>query len=105
MPPSQKKVVLRAVGGSLLWSERAFCSFFECSAMTNEPILLPVAPYSVESHFLSLDRYRGIVEGVVFDRLGRSSFFDESVEIVQRRVAQTSEIHRQPVPRKSSAMR
>jgi hypothetical protein len=49
------------------------------SAMTKEPILLPVAPHSVDSEFLlQIDEYRGIVEAVLFDGLGRASFFDEA---------------------------
>jgi hypothetical protein len=60
------------------------------SAMINEPILLPVAPHSVDSEFLPLvDTYRGIVEESVFDFLGRPSFFDETVEVVMGRVAET----------------
>jgi hypothetical protein len=55
--------------------------------MTNEPILLPVAPHSVDSEFLpAFDKCRGIVEDAVFDRLGRPSFFDEVVEVVMGRV-------------------
>jgi hypothetical protein len=63
--------------------------------MTNEQILLPVAPPSESLGFLQIDQCRGIVEEVVFDRLGRPSFFDEAVEIVQRWVAATLQ-HRDP---------
>jgi hypothetical protein len=55
--------------------------------MTNEPILLPVAPHSVDSEFRSaIDKYRGLVKDAVFDRLGRRSFFDEVVEVVMGRL-------------------
>jgi hypothetical protein len=56
-------------------------------ASTKEPTLLPVAPHSVDSEFLLLDRYRGIVEEAVFDRLGRPSFLDEAVEMLMGRIA------------------
>jgi len=56
---------------------------------TNESVLLPVAPHTVESNFLPLDRYREIVEGALFDRLCRPSFFGEVVEVAQRRVGET----------------
>ena len=36
-----------------------------------------------------IEKYRGFVETAVFDRLGRPSFFDEAVEMVQMRVAET----------------
>jgi hypothetical protein len=55
--------------------------------MTNEPILLPWAPHPVESEFLSLDRYRGIVAEAVFGRLGRPSYFDEAVDLILSRIA------------------
>jgi hypothetical protein len=43
-------------------------------------------PYSVDFEFLALiDRYRGIIEEAVFDRLGRPSFFDGAVEVVMMR--------------------
>jgi len=45
------------------------------SGPTNEPILLPVASYSGECKFPAhFDRYRGIVEEALFDRLGRPRF-------------------------------
>jgi hypothetical protein len=44
-------------------------------SLTNEPILLAVAPHSEGFEFLLLiGRYRGIVEEVVFERLGRLLF-------------------------------
>jgi hypothetical protein len=55
--------------------------------MTNESILLPVAPHSEDSEFPRIDSYRGIVEDAVFDRLGRRSFFDVAVEVVMGRIA------------------
>jgi hypothetical protein len=55
--------------------------------MTNEPILLPVAPHSEGCEFPLFDEYRGIVEEAMFDRLGRPSFFDEAVEVVMGRIA------------------
>jgi hypothetical protein len=42
--------------------------------VTNEPILAPAGPHSVESEFVLLDRYRGIAVAL-FDRLGRPWFF------------------------------
>jgi hypothetical protein len=33
-----------------------------------------------------IDKYRGIVEEAVFDRLGRPSFFDEAPEMVMGRI-------------------
>jgi hypothetical protein len=61
--------------------------------VTNEPILLPLAPDSIDSEFPQVEKYRGIVEEALFDRLGRPSFFDEAVEVVQRRVAVRMEQH------------
>jgi hypothetical protein len=56
--------------------------------MTNEPTLLSVAPLSVDSEVLPpMDKYRGIVEDAVFDRLGRPSFFADAVEMVMGRIA------------------
>jgi len=55
--------------------------------MTNEPILLPVAPHSEDCEFLQLEKYRGIVGEVLFDRLGRPLFFFEAVEVVMGRIA------------------
>jgi hypothetical protein len=46
--------------------------------LTKEPILRPVAPRSQRCEFLQIEKYRGIVEEVAFDRLGRPSFFDEA---------------------------
>ena len=46
-----------------------------------------MAPHSVDSEFLpEFDKYRGIVEDAVFDRVGRPSFFDEAVEMVMERL-------------------
>jgi len=69
-----------------LWIELAFCGFeFD---LTNAPILLPVAPHSEGCEFPpEIDKYRGIVEDAVFDRLGRPSFFDGAVEVVMERIA------------------
>jgi hypothetical protein len=55
--------------------------------LTSEPILLPVAPHSGESDLSLLDDYRGLVEGLVFDCLGRPSFFDLTVDLVMERLA------------------
>lgn len=45
---------------------------FAVSSMTNEPILLRVAPHFKGCEFLcEIDEYRGIVEEALFDRLGR----------------------------------
>jgi hypothetical protein len=46
----------------------------------------PVAPHSVDSEFPQIEKYRGIVEEVVFDCFGWPSFFGEVVEVVQTRV-------------------
>jgi hypothetical protein len=54
----------------------------------SEPILLPVAPHPEGCEFpAQFEKYRGIVEGAVFDRLGRPSFFDEAVKVVMGRIA------------------
>jgi hypothetical protein len=55
--------------------------------MTNEPILFAVAMHSVDSEFLPLDPYRGLVEAAVFDGIGRPSFFDLAVDLVMERLA------------------
>jgi hypothetical protein len=57
------------------------------SAVTNEPALPAVGPHSGRCEFPLLADYRGIVEGAVFDRLGRPSFFAEAVEMVMGRIA------------------
>jgi hypothetical protein len=51
--------------------------------MINEQILSPVAPHSEGCEFpLQTEKYRGAVEEVLFDRLGRPSFFDAAAEVV-----------------------
>jgi hypothetical protein len=60
--------------------------------MTNQPILLPVAPHSERHEFPpQFDEYRGIVEEALFDRLGRPTFFAATVEMVMGRVAEKIE--------------
>jgi hypothetical protein len=47
-----------------------------------------MAPHSEGCEFPpEIDKYRGIVEDAVFDRLGRLSFFDGAVEVVMGRIA------------------
>jgi hypothetical protein len=55
--------------------------------MTNEPILLPVAPHSGGYEFPETEKYRGIVEQALSDRLGRPVFFEEAVDMVMGRIA------------------
>jgi len=58
------------------------------AAMTNAQILLPVAAHSEGWGFSSpINKYRGIVEDAVFDRLGRPLFFDEAVDHILGRIA------------------
>jgi hypothetical protein len=52
-----------------------------------ESVFSPTKRFSEGCEFLQIDRYRGIVEEVLFDRLGRPSFFDELVEVVMWRIA------------------
>jgi hypothetical protein len=54
--------------------------------MTNEKILPPVAPRSLDSDLLSLGPYRELVEAALFDVLGRPAFFDQAVELVLQRI-------------------
>lgn len=47
-----------------------------------------MAPHCKICEFLQqIDQYRGIVEDLLFDRLGRPSFFFEAVEMVMGRIA------------------
>ena len=56
--------------------------------MTNEHILLPVAPHSEGCEFPpQVNAYRGIVEEALVDCLGRHVFFYEAVEMVMGRIA------------------
>jgi hypothetical protein len=54
--------------------------------LTNEPILAPAGLHAVESEFVPLDRYRGIVADAVFDHLGRPSFFAALTEVMMERI-------------------
>jgi len=59
-----------------------------CPALANEPIFLPVAPHSEGCEFpLGIEKYRGMVEEALFDRLGRPSFFCEAVDLILGRIA------------------
>lgn len=62
-------------------------AFFLPSSLTNQPILLPVAPYSEGCELSLIDDYRRMVEVAVFNRLGRPSFFDAAEGVVMRRIA------------------
>jgi hypothetical protein len=56
--------------------------------LTNEPILPPVPLHSVDSEcLLAMDKYHGIVEEALLDRLSRPSFFDVAVEVVMGWIA------------------
>jgi hypothetical protein len=59
----------------------------DCSANGQRIDSPPVAPHSEGCEFPQIDRYRGIVEEALFDRLGLPSFFDEAVEMVMGRIA------------------
>jgi len=45
------------------------------------------APHSEGREFPQIEKYRGIVEEVVFQWIGRPAFFDQAVEMVMGRIA------------------
>jgi hypothetical protein len=47
---------------------------------------VPVAPHSDGREFPQLEQYRGMVEGAVFNCLGRPSFFDAAVDQLMGRI-------------------
>jgi hypothetical protein len=48
-----------------------------------------------------MDKYLGIVEEELFDRLGRPSFFDELVEMILRRIREKIQICASGAPQES----
>lgn len=60
-------------------------------SLTNEPILLPVAPHFERCELSQIEQCRGIVEKTVFEDLGRPVFFDAAVEMVMGRIAAKTE--------------